>query len=178
MQSTGTGGPLPIGADAVVQIEDTEQLSPSQNGNRRVKLLKVVHSFKCFEPSACSLSRCVVSSFFYVQLQHCNSENQHTCSMMAHTGHPACTGCTVTESCCWQAAKGPEHDVRAVGSDIKAGQIVLQKGTLLGAAEIGILATVGASEVQVSPVCPAHGIVHRHVCPASTSSQGCSTIFH
>ena len=50
---------------------------------------------------------------------------------------------------CCQAAKGPGDDVRAVGSDIQAGQVVLHKGTRLGAAEIGILATVGASEVQV-----------------------------
>lgn len=47
-----------------------------------------------------------------------------------------------------QAASGPGQDVRAVGSDIRAGQAVLQAGDLLGAAEIGILATVGAATVK------------------------------
>ena len=39
--------------------------------------------------------------------------------------------------------------MRAVGSDIKAGEVVLQRGDRLGAAEIGLLATVGATELQV-----------------------------
>lgn len=85
-----TGGPVPLEADAVVQIEDTEQLSSAPSGRRRVKILK--------------------------------------------------------------AAAGPGHDVRAVGSDIEKGQVVLSKGTLLGPAEIGILATVGAADVQVHRV--------------------------
>lgn len=55
----------------------------------------------------------------------------------------------------WQAAKGPGDDVRAVGSDILAGELVLAKGSLIGAAEVGLLATVGAAEVQVAhpPLC-------------------------
>ena len=48
-----------------------------------------------------------------------------------------------------QGASKPGEDVRAVGSDITAGQVVLQAGDLLGAAEIGILATVGAARVKV-----------------------------
>ena len=35
------GGPLPKGADAVVQIENTEQLPLAPSGNRRVKILQV-----------------------------------------------------------------------------------------------------------------------------------------
>ena len=50
---------------------------------------------------------------------------------------------------CRKAAVGAGQDIRAVGSDIKAGQAVLQAGALLGAAEIGILATVGAATVRV-----------------------------
>ena len=38
-----------------------------------------------------------------------------------------------------------------MGSDIKAGQPVLQAGDLLGAAEIGVLATVGVATVKVIP---------------------------
>lgn len=48
-----------------------------------------------------------------------------------------------------QAARGPGDDVRAVGSDIKAGEVVLHRGDRLGAAEIGLLATVGAADLQV-----------------------------
>lgn len=33
--------------------------------------------------------------------------------------------------------------IRAKGSDIKQGEVVLEKGTVLGSAEIGLLATVG-----------------------------------
>lgn len=49
-----------------------------------------------------------------------------------------------------QAAKGPGDDVRAVGSDIKADEVVLPKGTVIGAAEVGLLATVGAAKLKVS----------------------------
>eukprot|EP00884_Botryococcus_braunii_P007016 jgi/Botrbrau1/16315/Bobra.0066s0083.1 len=83
----GTGGPLPLGADAVVQIENTERLPPGPSGTKRVRIVK--------------------------------------------------------------AAKGPGDDVRAVGSDISAGEVVLRKGDLIAPAEIGILATVGATTVQV-----------------------------
>ena len=49
-----------------------------------------------------------------------------------------------------QGAKGPGDDVRAVGSDIQAGELVLASGSVIGPAEIGLLATVGAQAVQVS----------------------------
>jgi molybdenum cofactor synthesis domain-containing protein len=39
--------------------------------------------------------------------------------------------------------------IRPVGSDIEAGQLVLERGTVLGAPEIGLLATVGAATIQV-----------------------------
>ncbi len=42
-------------------------------------------------------------------------------------------------------------DVRPVGSDMNAGQQVLPVGTRLGAAEIGLLATVGITQVRVYP---------------------------
>lgn len=45
----------------------------------------------------------------------------------------------------------PGENVRPMGSDIAAGQTVLQRGTALGPAEMGLLATVGAWEVQVYP---------------------------
>ncbi len=42
-------------------------------------------------------------------------------------------------------------DIRPVGSDIQQGETVLDAGAHLGAAEIGLLATVGAAQVQVYP---------------------------
>lgn len=44
--------------------------------------------------------------------------------------------------------------MRAVGSDIQAGEVVLSAGTVIGAAEVGLLATVGAHTVQVSVQAP------------------------
>src|SRR5215212_4553371 len=42
-------------------------------------------------------------------------------------------------------------DVRPVGVDIAAGEIVLEIGERLGPAEIGLLATIGAAQVAVYP---------------------------
>lgn len=36
-----SGAPVPRGADAVVQIENTEQLPDRQDGEKRVKIVKV-----------------------------------------------------------------------------------------------------------------------------------------
>ncbi|EFA78185.1 gephyrin [Heterostelium album PN500] len=41
------------------------------------------------------------------------------------------------------------QDIRAVGSDIKAGTTVLNKGDKIGAAEIGLLATLGVTTISV-----------------------------
>ena len=49
------------------------------------------------------------------------------------------------------AAVKAGDDVRPVGFDVAAGQEVLAGGTRLGAAEIGLLATVGAVTVRVHP---------------------------
>ena len=42
-------------------------------------------------------------------------------------------------------------DVRPVGYDVALGEVVLPAGTRLGPAEIGLLATVGATSIQVVP---------------------------
>ena len=76
-----TGGPVPAGADAVVQIEDTQVMD-----GQRVKIMR-------------------------------------------------------------QVKVG--EDIREVGSDMAAGQLVLSAGHFIGAAEVGILATVGAVKVDV-----------------------------
>lgn len=43
------------------------------------------------------------------------------------------------------------ENVRPAGSDLAAGQVVLTAGTVLGPAEVGLLATVGRSEIWAHP---------------------------
>lgn len=43
----------------------------------------------------------------------------------------------------------PGQDVREIGSDVKEGEVVLEKDTLLSPSDVGILATVGQTEIQV-----------------------------
>jgi gephyrin len=45
----------------------------------------------------------------------------------------------------------PGADIRPVGSDVQQGETVLRTGERLGVAEVGLLATVGATHVQVYP---------------------------
>ena len=59
---------------------------------------------------------------------------------------------TVLPACLQAAQQG--QDIRAVGSDIRAGDTVLAAGERIGPAEIGLLATVGATSVQVGPTEP------------------------
>jgi molybdopterin molybdotransferase len=49
------------------------------------------------------------------------------------------------------SAAGPGANVRPVGQDIAGGETALSKGSTLGPAEIGLLATLGHSEVLVHP---------------------------
>jgi len=85
-----TGAPVPNGADAVIQVEDTELTKKSQDGTEELEINIV----------------------------------QTT---------PVLKG----------------QDIRPLGSDIEKGSTVLNQGTTLGPAEIGILATVGATEIKV-----------------------------
>ncbi len=43
----------------------------------------------------------------------------------------------------------PGHNVRPAGQDIRAGEVVVAKGTLLRPAHVGVLASVGRAEVRV-----------------------------
>ncbi|KAL6978017.1 calnexin Cnx1, partial [Sarracenia purpurea var. burkii] len=83
-----TGGPIPEGADAVVQVEDTELIPSGSIEGKRVRILT-------------------------------------------------------------QTSKGA--DIRPVGCDIEKDAVVLKSGERLGAAEIGLLATVGLMIVKVYP---------------------------
>jgi gephyrin len=82
-----TGAPMPPGADAVVMVEETEQL-PAQNGTPQVRIDVGVKA---------------------------------------------------------------GSDVRPVGVDVAPGEAVLAAGERLGAAEIGLLATVGRTDIPVHP---------------------------
>ncbi|CAL8104514.1 unnamed protein product [Orchesella dallaii] len=77
-----TGAPVPPGANAVVQIEDTELVERTEDGNDE-KVIRILKS----------------------------------------------------------ASKG--QDIRPPGSDIPANELILPKGTRLGASELGVLAAVG-----------------------------------
>ncbi|KAI3725257.1 hypothetical protein L1987_65038 [Smallanthus sonchifolius] len=83
-----TGGPIPDGADAVVQVEDTELVESDSSEPKRVRVLVKTN-------------------------------------------------------------KGV--DIRPVGCDIRKDDVVLNVEELLGAAEIGLLATVGVLTVKVYP---------------------------
>jgi molybdopterin molybdotransferase len=48
-------------------------------------------------------------------------------------------------------AVGSGHDVRRAGEDIRAGATVLRRGTTLGAAELGVLASLGFGRVRCTP---------------------------
>ncbi|KAK9062625.1 hypothetical protein SSX86_019813 [Deinandra increscens subsp. villosa] len=83
-----TGGPIPDGADAVVQVEDTKLVETASSEPKRVRVLTKVN-----------------------------------------------TGV----------------DIRPVGCDINRDAVVLKAEELIGAAEIGLLATVGVLAVKVYP---------------------------
>ncbi|MCL4829114.1 MAG: hypothetical protein KJZ95_17250 [Caldilinea sp.] len=91
-----TGAPLPTGADAVVMVEETEELSTATQHNEDAK-----------------------------------SVGQRQVRIQARVSAGA--------------------DVRPIGYDVAVGQEVLPAGAYLGAAEIGLLATIGAAEVSVYP---------------------------
>jgi len=50
-----------------------------------------------------------------------------------------------------EAAAAAGDHVRAAGGDLRAGQVVFEAGMLLGAAAIGVLASIGATSVRVHP---------------------------
>ncbi|XP_029984260.1 gephyrin b isoform X6 [Sphaeramia orbicularis] len=83
-----TGAPIPCGADAVVQVEDTELLRESEDGTEELEVRILVQA-------------------------------------------------------------RPGQDIRPIGHDIKRTECVLAKGTHMGPSEIGLLATVGVTEVEV-----------------------------
>uniref|UniRef100_UPI00358E6CA8 gephyrin-like isoform X2 n=1 Tax=Myxine glutinosa TaxID=7769 RepID=UPI00358E6CA8 len=83
-----TGAPIPSGADAVIQVEDTELLKESENGTEELEV-RILNQAR------------------------------------------------------------PGQDIRCIGQDIRRGECVLSRGSQLGPAEVGLLATLGAAHVEV-----------------------------
>jgi gephyrin len=71
--------------------------------------------------------------------------------MMVEESEPALTSADGVARVALKARVAEGDDVRPVGVDVTAGQIVLQAGERLGPAEIGLLATVGITEVACHP---------------------------
>ncbi|XP_031437256.1 gephyrin b isoform X8 [Clupea harengus] len=102
-----TGAPIPCGADAVVQVEDTELLRESEDSPQ--------------QSSPTAGQWCLTSSDVGTE------ELEVRILVQARPG----------------------QDIRPIGHDIKRGECVLAKGTHMGPSEIGLLATVGVTEVEV-----------------------------
>ncbi|XP_060907808.1 gephyrin b isoform X2 [Labrus bergylta] len=96
-----TGAPIPCGADAVVQVEDTELLRESED--------------------------VILTSGLFFNNKQGTEELEVRILVQARPG----------------------QDIRPIGHDIKRGECVLAKGTHMGPSEIGLLATVGVTEVEV-----------------------------
>ena len=61
----------------------------------------------------------------------------------------------------FEVAVGPGRDIRRAGEDVRAGATVLEAGTLIGAAELGVLASLGGARALVRPATAARAGLHR-----------------
>ncbi len=57
----------------------------------------------------------------------------------------------VDAEACFEAPADPGAHVRASGSDVQEGDLLVRAGTVLGPREVGLLANVGLAEVSASP---------------------------
>ena len=97
-----TGGPVPKGADAVVQVEDTKLIKATDDGREELEV---------------------------------------------------------------EILKAPtlDQDIRPIGNDIRAGEKILQKHSVIGPAEIGLMATVGAMHIAVFKRYKVKGLHNLHL---------------
>eukprot|EP01094_Clydonella_sp_ATCC50884_P023733 TRINITY_DN5766_c0_g1_i3.p1 TRINITY_DN5766_c0_g1~~TRINITY_DN5766_c0_g1_i3.p1 ORF type:complete len:367 (+),score=76.46 TRINITY_DN5766_c0_g1_i3:239-1339(+) len=72
--------------------------------------------------------------------------NEYDCVIMVEVASVSEDGASVTFLV---DGAVPGQDVRAIGSDVEQGQLVLTAGTHIGAAEIGLLACVSCNQVKV-----------------------------
>lgn len=115
-----------------MQIEDTEFLGQSPDGTKRVRINKAV-------PPG-----------YDVRQVRTSVDRPLACMLLLRS----CMLCGVAAGgvVLVVAAKSKQHHPFLchfqVGSDMAAGEVVLQAGHHIDAAEVGILATVGATTVQ------------------------------
>uniref|UniRef100_A0A453D5B0 Molybdopterin biosynthesis protein CNX1 n=1 Tax=Aegilops tauschii subsp. strangulata TaxID=200361 RepID=A0A453D5B0_AEGTS len=55
-----TGGPIPDGADAVVQVEDTEQVAAAPDGSKRVRISVRVPEGHDIRSVVCQFCQCLL----------------------------------------------------------------------------------------------------------------------
>ncbi|PWA44148.1 molybdopterin biosynthesis CNX1 protein / molybdenum cofactor biosynthesis enzyme CN [Artemisia annua] len=122
-----TGGPIPDGADAVVQVEDTQLVETPPSEPKRVRVLVKTNKGVDIRPVIAfvfGMLNAFDVSRFYFAIQLVNK---------------VWTGYGIANEACRQ------------GCDISKDAVVLKAEELLGAAEIGLLATVGVLTVKVYP---------------------------
>ncbi|KAF3652592.1 Molybdopterin biosynthesis protein CNX1 [Capsicum annuum] len=136
-----TGGPVPDGADAVVQVEDTESISVGSAEPKRVRILKQTSSGVDIR-AVQTIERVTDVAFAFLFLDGIERNldiGMNTPRKIIHV------------ICCWEFVPPQGSPYEKHGSDIAQGTIVLKSGERLGAAEIGLLATVGVVTAKVYP---------------------------
>ncbi|GJR75324.1 molybdopterin biosynthesis protein CNX1 [Tanacetum coccineum] len=155
-----TGGPIPDGADAVVQVEDTELVETAPSEPKRVRILVKTNKGVDIRP-VLYVSGFVIfgipNGFDMSRYNRSVKKNHHLIWFLAKLEVIA-----VSEQRHFQnhwldlKVDSQNNDVPTVlyfslGCDISKDAVVLKAEELLGAAEIGLLATVGVLTVKVYP---------------------------
>ncbi|MGH0142715.1 UNVERIFIED_CONTAM: hypothetical protein FKN15_028047 [Acipenser sinensis] len=123
-----TGAPIPCGADAVVQVEDTELLRESDDPTHTVMPGQVMR-VTTGAPIPCGADAVVQVEDTELLRESDDGTEELEVRILVQAR--------------------PGQDIRPIGHDIKRGECVLAKGTHMGPSEIGLLATVGVTEVEV-----------------------------
>lgn len=84
------GAPVPEGADAVVQIENTEQLPDRPDGEKRIKIVKVCSAMcsHSMQNTSCSGQRCQATPTAlqsWLAIGKCHQSDSNACSLSAKT---------------------------------------------------------------------------------------------
>lgn len=125
-----TGAPLPVGADAVVMVEDTDKVFISA-----LKQPKVV------EDTETTVS----------VLRDPRREAKEGRTTALHSVPPEVAKDTekIEEEIQIFKPVYPKRNVSGKSEDIKKGEIILKKGTILNSSRIGVLAAIGTNKVKI-----------------------------
>ncbi len=129
-----TGAPLPPGADAVVQVEDTELVKEADEGKTELEI-NVLKAPSVGQDIRCASKRGNGNSNTRVVVADCDVRVTLVCGMATLTKHFAAKPILFLLSC------------RPIGFDIEKNAKILEKGQKLGPSELGLLATVGVTKV-------------------------------